>query len=249
MFGRGPKNLEFKNRAWAGGKLKILRGKNCYYLLKTKTERFKYQRRNTKFMTFTTFDNWQNRSEVILPINPEFIPGFKDWVNWNGFRSDNHQGFDFAAYFNRENLVVLGLPKKTPVRAIYDGIVRFDSEIKGDKMDYLGKISIEHGKNTGLYSTYSHIVPNVKTGDSVERGQVIGNLFADEGDVEGRLVHLHFAIMDRTDFRLPERDPRILFPELYSIPKGYPQGQIDFRVNGNSRVEVANYQRLICDND
>lgn len=181
----------------------------------------------------------QEKRNVILPINPEDIPNFKGWVNWNDFQSDKHPGFDFATYFTQENSVVLGLPQGTPVRAICDGIIRFDSDIINAA--YFGEVIIEHGD---LRSIYYHIVPSIKSGD-VKRGQIIGNLFADEGDLEGRLVHLHFSIRNNKGEVI---NPKVLFSSLSSIPKADPQSHIYFGVNGDSKVRIANYQRLLCNN-
>lgn len=201
-------------------------------------------------MSFETFKTWSERENVVLPINTEDISGFINWIDWNSYHPGRHNGFDFASYFTPEGSI-LGLPKKTPVRAIHEGIVRSRSIVTGDIIDYWGDLVIEHGENSGLNSLYTHVVPLplVKIGDHVKRGQVIGELYADTGILDesfGRLVHLHLAIKEGGNSKSPEyQDPRILFPELSLIPRADPQGQINFTINGKPNTRIANYKTLI----
>lgn len=70
----------------------------------------------------STLKTWTLCHDLTLPISHFDIPKFKRWINWHGF-SNIHDGFDFAAYIDKSDRYVLGLPPKTNIRAIADGTV------------------------------------------------------------------------------------------------------------------------------
>ena len=77
-------------------------------------------------------NNWESIADTVnsmSPINIRDLPHFSEWINYNGFVSD-HQGIDFAAYMNKWEESVLGLPGNTGVHSILDGVVLHVSKIK-----------------------------------------------------------------------------------------------------------------------
>ena len=194
---------------------------------------------------------------VSLPVYGEDIPGFVKWVNWNGYRN-GHEAFDFAAYMNDKGQCVLGLPAKTPVRAIADGMVtlfsRGEEHLYGAAIDsYLGRVHILHQLNDEFwfYIGYVHIVPDVKLFERVKKGEPIGTLYKDpEGDI-GRLVHLHFTIYKYNDhIKLlhsgGEMDSKELFGEITDLIAN-PQGIPEFRILGldpQPEIVFANFKLL-----
>jgi len=183
---------------------------------------------------------WKPNLDVTLPIDGEDIPGFREWVNWNGFSKD-HIGFDFASYLNNSNECVLGLPHETPVRAITDGMVAqvFSPSIHGE---YAVFINIEHGKEgSGLFSCYHHVKPAIKYGQPVKKGDVIATLYKDSGNKEGRLVHLHFLLTNAWEKKPREIDPLYVFPGLAE------QRSKDFKISKLSpqpHIRIANFKDL-----
>ncbi len=180
-----------------------------------------------------------------LPIDARDLDGFHSWVLWNGFH-ENHRAFDFAAYLSKDGIMILGLPEKTPIRAIADGIVAQVAINPYEAGNYFNFVNIEHGEGTGRFSSYHHVIPLVRGGQSVKRGESIATLYKDPGDTIGRLVHLHFEICREWGYRERGIDPAILFPELARI-SCVPQGALDFTVEGltyQPKVEIANFQEL-----
>lgn len=91
-----------------------------------------------------------------------------------------HQGNDIFAAFN------------TPVRAPFDGVVRFQSENLGGLAAYVTTPD-------GTYYYVCHLnafAPDVASGTSVAQGRVIG-LVGDTGDARGGAPHAHFEIHPR----------------------------------------------------
>ncbi|MBI2594478.1 M23 family metallopeptidase [Candidatus Curtissbacteria bacterium] len=208
---------------------------------------------------------WSPELDTALPVNESDIPGFKAWVNWNGFQLDRdtgrgHDGFDFAAYLTTDNRIVFGLPSDTPIRAIADGEVVqiLSNELTGG--EYGAQINIEHGKrNGGMFSAYVHIKPSIKHGAVVKKGDIIGTLHKDPGEEEGRLVHLHMMLTSAYGtrgtsivgggLRKRQDNPGIIDPEIYKY-LATPQGSANFRVVEfpNVTPENANF-RVIRVND
>jgi len=88
-----------------------------------------------------------------------------------------HQGNDIFAAFN------------TPVRAPFDGTVRFGEDPLGGMAFYLTRPD-------GTYFYGCHLngyAPDVPSGSTVTQGRIIG-LVGDTGDAKGTSPHLHFEI-------------------------------------------------------
>ena len=130
---------------------------------------------------------------VSMPILGSDIAGFKEWLFLNGYKDPNlsHDGFDFSCYLDIKGRVVIGLPKLTPVRAVFDGKVVELLYWPYDVKNYKSDMSISHSRNPRkLVSLYAHIVPAVKRGQFVRKGQIIGFTHADKGNDKGYLCHL-----------------------------------------------------------
>jgi murein DD-endopeptidase MepM/ murein hydrolase activator NlpD len=174
-----------------------------------------------------TVTEWSSNLNTSLPIHGNDIPGFVSWVNGNGFNFDRtsrkgHAGFDFGAYLRDDGAVIVGLPKETPVRAVADGVVR--QILIGDMTGgaYGGLINVEHGKeNSGMFSGYVHIEPQIRADTKVEKGDIIGTLHQDSG-IEGRLVHLHLRLLNGWysgdgDYSNRLQDPALIDPSIYDL--------------------------------
>jgi murein DD-endopeptidase MepM/ murein hydrolase activator NlpD len=91
-----------------------------------------------------------------------------------------HEGNDIFAAFD------------TPVRAPFDGVVRFGSDPLGGQAAYLTQAD-------GTYFYVCHLnsyAPDVASGSAVTQGRVIG-LVGDTGDARGGAPHAHFEIHPR----------------------------------------------------
>ncbi|GEM_PF-2782948 len=200
---------------------------------------------------------WLPNQDTILPIDGRDIPNFEAWINWNGYAVDPssgkkvHDGFDFAAYLTTDNHVVLGLPPLTPVRAVAEGTVKqiLTSQTHLIPDSYGNLVNIEHGShNSEMYSTYIHIVPEVKVGVEIKKGDIIGTLYMDQWRTEGRLVHLHLTLTNSWSIGgsdLREKDPRVISADLYRY-NATPQGSASFKVTElpQLKIVVANFQRV-----
>ena len=146
--------------------------------------------------------SWQSISNIIEfsePIKPRSIPHFSQWIRWNGYAEDHH-GLDISAYVNSFGEGVLGLPPRTPVYSLLDGIVisiermKVMEEVVDPYDHYQDTIIVAHGhheRKPSLLGIYGHVSPTVKEGDCVKKGQKIGKLYADLSNFDaGRLVHL-----------------------------------------------------------
>jgi len=77
----------------------------------------------------------------------------------------------------------------TPIRAVYDGTVRFSEEPVGGKDVYLNMPN-------GTYFFCAHasdFAPGISSGHSVKQGTVIG-FVGDTGDAQGGATHCHFEM-------------------------------------------------------
>lgn len=215
-------------------------------------EDIKSRERSKKPITEETKE-WSSDLDTQLPINGEDLPGFKAWIDWNGFQLNRetgggHEGFDFAAYLTTDNKIVVGLPASTKIRAVADGEVRQIVTVGG----YGTQIGIEHGAyDSGMFSTYIHVKPLVEEGVTVKKGDVVAELYKDEGDKDGRLVHLHLALRsgwgtrDGDDRKLRAEDPVLIDNSIYEF-KAEPQGSSNFTVPQlpNAEIEIANFERV-----
>ncbi len=196
---------------------------------------------------------WTPDLDIILPVDGSDIPYFKDWVNWSGWKGydDDHKAYDFSAYLTHDDKVVLGLPKKTPVRAVADGIVKQISDGLAEGVPYACFLNLEHGREgSGLFTQYHHIVPVVEEGQRVKKGDIIATLYKDPGDEEGQLVHLHFQMWHGWNTGNRMCNPEDIYPSIRKN-KAYPQGSSDFRILGFYRkpdIHIANFKRLLTDN-
>ena len=201
----------------------------------------------------TSKDEWIQDLDIALPINGSDIPYFREWINWNGWKGNchYHTAFDFASYFTGDGKCILGLPRETPVRAIADGIVKQVSHgLAGSGVPYACFINIEHGKEeSGLFSAYHHVVPLVKDGKEVKKGDVVAILYKDAGNEEGKLVHLHFEMSHGWDVKDRKVDPVSLFPQIEKY-RAEPQGSKNFQISDLSEqpeISIANFKELLVD--
>ena len=166
-------------------------------------------------------------TRLSLPIFGSDIVDFLKWVNWHDFTGvpksiddpNWHNGYDFAAYLNKQGQCVLGLPSETPVRAIADGEVLFFSNDGYQKQ----MILLHEEKLEKLMSYYGHVVPCVEQGQRVKSGEQIATLYKDQGNGLGLLVHLHLAISNSEKYF----SPATLLPEITDLVTN-PQGVGDF---------------------
>ena len=114
------------------------------------------------------------RGPFATPREARITSGFGGGREYNGAITSRHMGTDYAGATG------------APVRAANRGVVRIvDAFFYGGNVVYL-----DHG--AGLSSAYLHLSQQlVATGDTVERGQVIGRVGA-TGRVTG--PHLHFIV-------------------------------------------------------
>lgn len=211
------------------------------------------QERSKKPITKETKE-WSSDLDTQLPINGGDLPNFKAWVGYNDFQFDRktgggHEGFDFAAYLTTDNKIVVGLPANTKIRAVADGEVR---QVLDVFRGYGTQISVEHGAyDSGMFSTYIHVRPLVEQGVTVKKGDVIAELYKDEGDKEGRLVHLHLSLRSGwgtrggDDSKLRAEDPALIDNSISQF-KAESQGSSTFTVPQlpDAKIKFANFKRV-----
>ncbi len=197
---------------------------------------------------------WSPNMDIVTPVDETSIPGFEKWIVWNNAASHLMQGegeaaFDWAAYLNKDGEVILGLPVETRIRAIADGLVVQVFSGLGRREGYATLINIEHGKKgNGLYSSYGHVVPLVKPGERVKKGDIIAKLYKDPGGAAGRLVHLHFTLSNGWEVK----DRILVDPErtIYAntgFLHAKPQGSLNFQLaelGKNQPVTIANFRTI-----
>lgn len=201
---------------------------------------------------------WKFNLDIVMPINGRDIPSFKEWTNWSGWKgySENHDAVDFACYLNDRGDYVLGLHAETPVRAVADGVVKQVScGLAGRGVPYACFMNIEHGKDgSGLFSAYHHINPTAKDGQEVKKGDVVGTLYKDEGNEEGKLVHLHFELTNGWNFggrRQRAVNPEEIYSDIGRAPRANPQGSKNFTIDGlkqQPRIIIADFKNLLVNN-
>ena len=130
------------------------------------------------------------QSDFVVPVNGRIssIFGLRRFFNEQARRP--HSGLDIAA------------PQGTPIKAVAAGKV-----IESGDFFFSGNmIYIDHGQ--GLISLYAHMHKiNVKPGDLIEQGQVIGQV-GETGRVTG--PHLHLAVL----LNQTTVDPLSFLPQL-----------------------------------
>ena len=189
---------------------------------------------------------WISGLDVQPPIDGGDIPGFTRWVNWHGY-SEKHQSFDFSAYLNDQDELIIGLPENTPVCAVANGQV-------AQIVDWVGKygmaIRISHGiPNDNILSGYDHVVPVVKQGQRVKKGEIIGHLYKDSGNEEGRLVHLHLSLQNYWKLWQSGRqkaNPEHVFNNLDLIQCRNPESLNPelFDFDPQPKIIIANFKKL-----
>ena len=136
----------------------------------------------------------------------------------------------------------IGAPVGTEVYAFEDGVVH-SVGYNPDVGDYGHVIVIEHtlsspandGRGTKVYALYGHLakfVINIKAGDKITKGQVIGRIGNTDENGGWTGAHLHFQVavnppmkehdmpgtvtlVDRNVALLEYADPRYILGELY----------------------------------
>jgi murein DD-endopeptidase MepM/ murein hydrolase activator NlpD len=120
----------------------------------------------------TTKQNYMN-SKFIMPINSKITSDFGKARVFNGSLKSYHSGTDFRAKVG------------TPIECANDGKV----VLAKDRFYAGGSVIVDHGH--GVYTCYYHMSKfDVKKGDMVKKGQIIG-LSGVSGRVTG--PHLHFS--------------------------------------------------------
>ena len=132
----------------------------------------------------------QVKHDFIIPVEGRIssIFGLKRFFNKQARRP--HSGLDIAT------------TKGTPIKAIESGKV-----IESGNFFFSGNmVYIDHGQ--GIISLYAHMNSiNIKTGDSIHKGQIIGTV-GETGRVTG--PHLHLAIIANQTLI----DPILMLPDL-----------------------------------
>ena len=130
------------------------------------------------------------KTRFIIPVEGRISSNFGLRRFFNNQPRRPHSGLDIAA------------AEGTPIKAVESGTV-----IEADNFFFSGNmVYLDHGQ--GLISLYAHMHSiNVKPGDQVKQGQIIGTV-GQTGRVTG--AHLHLAVMaNQTTI-----DPALLLPTL-----------------------------------
>lgn len=137
---------------------------------------------------YNTFNKKQYfTSSFINPINSKITSSYGNARIFNKLLKSFHSGTDFRAAMNSK------------IKAVNDGVVRL-----AKNRYYAGNsIIIDHGK--GIYTSYGHLNKiEVKVGDFVKKGQVIGKS-GNTGRSTGPHLHLGLIIngfvVDYLDFK------------------------------------------------
>lgn len=114
------------------------------------------------------------KKKFIVPLDTKITSSFGKARIYNDTLNGYHSGTDFRAKIG------------TPIIASNDGIII----LAKDRFYSGNSIIIDHGQ--GIYTCYYHMSKfNIKKGDEVKRGQIIG-LSGSTGRVTG--PHLHFSV-------------------------------------------------------
>lgn len=148
----------------------------------------------------TARKHWEDaevRADFIVPVDGRIsgIFGLRRFFNNQPRRP--HSGLDIAA------------PEGTPIKAVESGKV-----IEAGDFFFSGNVVyIDHGQ--GLITLYAHMHSiNVKVGDMIQRGQVIGTV-GETGRVTG--PHLHLSVIANQTLV----DPLLFLPQLEQLAAEY----------------------------
>ena len=138
------------------------------------------------------------------------------------------------------------MPANTPIRASADGVVK---TVNTDYA-YFGTIIIRHELRNLPVTGYCHVMPDVKEGQKVKKGEPIGALYKDPGVSEGRLVHLHFETAEGTNISdlstIGRINPESIFGDITDLV-AEPQGSQKFvipQLKEQPNIHIANYGAL-----
>lgn len=163
---------------------------------------------------------WRSDNDLVLPINGSDIPGFVGWVSMNPFTGvgrEEHDGHDFGAYLRDDGKVVVGLPDKTPVRAVAKGkvIQYLCGGMTGGQ--YGALLNVEHSDTgSGVFSRYVHVISKAAVNATVEPGEEIAMIGA-RNSAFNPLYHLHLSLTEGWNVKDRFRDPAIIDPSIVSI--------------------------------
>ncbi len=166
--------------------------------------------------------------------------------------------FDFGAYLHSDGSLVLGLPEQTPVRAVADGVVKYVT--RGEWGAYSGNVTVEHGADdSGMRSKYHHVIPAIREGARVQKGDVLATLHKDRGNTEGKLVHLHFALLDGWGTHgtaingggeeRRSQDPGLIDPSIYNHTIKQEWEPTDPQKVGAKRLRIAHFAAVRVSDD
>ena len=114
-------------------------------------------------------------------------------------------------------------------------------------------MNIEHGGNgSGLFSSYFHIDPIAQDGQKVKKGDIVATLYKDDGNEEGKLVHLHFE-MTHDGWSIKDRicNPESIYQSITKY-RAEPQGNAKFRILGLEKqpeIHIAYFRKLLTQNN
>ncbi len=118
------------------------------------------------------------KEEFIKPVEGQVLTDFAYERYVNGKSNGKHSGIDFRGRIGTE------------IKAVNDAVVVYSDYLKVTG----NTIILDHGMN--LFSSYSHLdKSNVKTGDKVKRGDIIGKV-GNTGFSTGPHLHFTFTIGD-----------------------------------------------------
>lgn len=95
---------------------------------------------------------------------------------------------------------MLGLPPGTEVFSPFEGQVQeasqgdFDRQQDHDRALYQARVKVAHNVQFTLGTELAHVIPCVRPGEYVRKGQRVGVVHSSPGEEEGRLTHVHVVM-------------------------------------------------------
>ncbi|MBI5698730.1 hypothetical protein HZC35_00275 [Candidatus Saganbacteria bacterium] len=145
---------------------------------------------------------WKPGQNLRFPIDEKGLPGFKKWVSTNPFNPGVHSAFDLMAYEGNDGRVVVGMPPRTPVYAMMDGIV-LDILRQGphgcySSMDLVHSFCCTENFTSFISVSLIHLIAakdlTVGMPTPVRKGQLLGTLMGRHRDRMPWDYHLHLAM-------------------------------------------------------